>query len=83
MDSAAIASTASRQPAIHDSHLFDGMDSRKIANALEIWAEQSKKHGFQYIVTVNSDAVPVGEFSKDFDYTRYTSETGGLFGVRI
>lgn len=43
---------------IHDSHLFDGMDSRQIAKALEIGAEQSKEHGFQYIVTLNSDAVP-------------------------
>lgn len=76
---------------IHDSHLFDGMDSRQIAKALEIGAEQSQEHGFQYIVTMNSDAVPVGEFSKGFDYNRYVNsvrlndetETGGLFGVRI
>jgi uncharacterized protein YydD (DUF2326 family) len=76
---------------IHDSHLFDGMDSRQIAKALEIGAEQSKEHGFQYIVTMNSDAVPIGEFSKGFDYTRLVNpvrlndatETGGLFGVRI
>ncbi len=76
---------------IHDSHLFDGMDSRQIAKALEIGAEQSKEHGFQYIVTMNSDAVPVEEFSKGFDYNRYVNpvrlsdatETGGLFGVRI
>lgn len=76
---------------VHDSHLFDGMNSRQIAKALEIGAEQSVQHGFQYIVTMNSDAVPVGEFSKDFDYKRFlnpirlsdTTETGGLFGVRI
>ncbi|MCY2979136.1 MAG: DUF2326 domain-containing protein [Planctomycetota bacterium] len=76
---------------IHDSHLFDGMDSRQIAKALEIGAEQSKEHDFQYIVTMNSDAVPMGEFSKGFDWNRYVNpvrlndatETGGLFGVRI
>jgi uncharacterized protein YydD (DUF2326 family) len=38
------------------------------AKALDIGAEQSKEHGFQYIVTMNSDAVPLGEFSKGFDY---------------
>ncbi|MFO0942086.1 MAG: DUF2326 domain-containing protein [Pirellulales bacterium] len=76
---------------IHDSHLFDGMDSRQIAKALEIGAEKSIEHGFQYIVTMNSDAVPVEEFSKDFDYTRYVNpvrlsdatEVGGLFGIRL
>ncbi len=76
---------------IHDSHLFDGMDSRQIAKALEIGAEQSIEHDFQYIVTMNSDALPVAEFSKGFDHERFlnpvrlndASETGGLFGVRI
>lgn len=62
-----------------------------LAKALEIGAEQSNERGFQYIVKINSDAVPLGEFSKGFDYNRYinpvrlndATETGGLFGVRI
>lgn len=67
------------------------MERRFSIGIAEVGAEQSKEHGFQYIVTMNSDAVPVGEFSKSFDYTRYVNpvrlndatETGGLFGVRI
>ncbi|WP_417374893.1 ABC-three component system protein [Gimesia maris] len=76
---------------VHDSHLFDGMDSRQIAKAIEIGAEQSSKHGFQYIVTLNSDVLASAEFSNGFDPTPFINpirlkdenETGGLFGVRI
>jgi uncharacterized protein YydD (DUF2326 family) len=76
---------------IHDSHLFDGMDSRQIAKAIEIGAEQSVEHGFQYIVTLNSDILASAEFSEGFDPQPFVNpvqlsdanETGGLFGVRI
>jgi uncharacterized protein YydD (DUF2326 family) len=76
---------------VHDSHLFDGMDSRQVAKAIEIGAEQSQKHGFQYIVCINSDQLASAEFSKGFDPSKYrnpveitdASETGGLFGMRI
>ncbi len=76
---------------IHDSHLFDGMDSRQIAKSIEIGAEQSAKHGFQYIVTLNSDVLESAEFSDGFDAQSFVnqvrlsdaSETGGLFGMRI
>ncbi|QDV81347.1 ABC-three component system protein [Planctomycetes bacterium TBK1r] len=76
---------------VHDSHLFDGMDSRQVGKALEIGAEQSAKHGFQYIVTLNSDQLEAAEFSPDFDAQRFrnpvaindASDTGGLFGMRI
>jgi uncharacterized protein YydD (DUF2326 family) len=76
---------------VHDSHLFDGMDSCQIAKAIEIGAIQSLKNGFQYIITMNSDMVPWDEFSKGFAFDRFINpvrlsdetETGGLFGVRI
>lgn len=76
---------------IHDSHLFDGMDSRQIGKAIEIGAEQSAKHGFQYIITLNSDVLDSAEFSDKFDPQGFVNpvrlsdalETGGLFGVRI
>ena len=76
---------------VHDSHLFDGMDSRQVARAIEIGAEQAQKHGFQYIVCINSDQLASAEFVKGFDPSIYrnpveitdTSETGGLFGMRI
>lgn len=71
---------------VHDSHLFDGVDERQIAKALVIGADTAKRIGWQYIVTMNSDAVP-----SEFDPTPYivqprltdATETGGLFGVRF
>jgi|694.fasta_scaffold34614_5 uncharacterized protein YydD (DUF2326 family) len=76
---------------IHDSHLFDGMDSRQVARAIEIGAGQAKQHGFQYIVCINSDQLMSAEFAKGFDPTAYrnsveitdASETGGIFGIRV
>jgi uncharacterized protein YydD (DUF2326 family) len=76
---------------IHDSHLFDGVDSRQIAKALQLGAHQAEKIGFQYIVTMNSDAMPVDGFDKDFDISGYllpvkltdAIETGGLFGLHF
>ena len=76
---------------IHDSHLFDGVDERQVAKALQLGAERAEASGFQYIVTMNSDAVPTEGFSGRFDLqdhlvpTRLTdaTETGGLFGFRF
>ena len=76
---------------IHDSHLFDGVDSRQVAKAIEIAAARAAREGFQYIVTLNSDALPRDEFSKGFDVDSYvlpvqiddSTETGGIFGVRF
>lgn len=76
---------------IHDSHLFDGVDERQVAKALQLGADHAASVGFQYIVTMNSDAVPEDGFRENFDIgefvnpTRLTDEieTGGLFGVRF
>jgi uncharacterized protein YydD (DUF2326 family) len=76
---------------VHDSHLFDGMDSRQVARAIEIGAEQSLLNKFQYIVCLNSDQLGSAEFSKNFDVSKYrnaveitdASENGGIFGLRI
>ena len=76
---------------IHDSHLFDGMDSRQIARALEIGERAARKHGFQYIVTLNSDMAPHRELSRDFVFDDHilpvvltdATEDGGLFGFRF
>lgn len=75
---------------VHDSHLFDGVDERQVVKALEIGARMADQLGFQYIVTMNSDAMP-NDISSDFridDYllpTRLTdaTEDGGLFGFRF
>ncbi|HEY1888155.1 MAG TPA: ABC-three component system protein [Roseiarcus sp.] len=76
---------------IHDSHLFDGVDERQVAKALQLGADHAAAIGFQYIVTMNSDALPKDGFRPGFDIndfvlpTRLTdaTDTGGLFGVRF
>jgi uncharacterized protein YydD (DUF2326 family) len=76
---------------IHDSHLFDGVDERQVAKALQLGAEHAERIGFQYIVTMNSDALPQDGFQDDFDVWKHVNptrlfdeeETGGLFGVRF
>ena len=76
---------------IHDSHLFDGVDERQVAKALQLGAERAEASGFQYIVTINSDALPREGFRHGFDIqahvleTKLTdaTETGGLFEVRF
>lgn len=76
---------------IHDSHLFDGVDERQVAKALQLGADHAARVGYQYIVTMNSDALPRDGFRPGFDVsafvcpTRLTdaTETGGLFGLRF
>lgn len=76
---------------IHDSHLFDGVDERQVAKALQLGAERAGAAGFQYIVTMNSDALPREGFKAGFDIRSYVMETkltdatdtGGLFGLRF
>lgn len=76
---------------VHDSRLFDAMDARQVANAFEAVVKLTEQHGFQYIVTMNSDDVPLNEFSADFDFESHVlpqrlsdkTEDGGLFGFRF
>jgi uncharacterized protein YydD (DUF2326 family) len=56
---------------IHDSIIFDGVDERQRALALELAARESQRCGFQYICTINSDAVPTTEFTEGFDFTSH------------
>lgn len=69
---------------IHDSHLFDGVDTRQIKKALQVGADLAKEYGFQYIVTMNSDLEPNGfeKYRIDTELTDAT-EDGGLFGFRF
>ncbi len=74
---------------IHDSTIFDGVDPRQRAHALELAAEMSAKHGFQYICTLNTDMVPVSDFSAGFAYEGLvrlrltdTDPSGSLLGFR-
>jgi uncharacterized protein YydD (DUF2326 family) len=76
---------------VHDSHLFDGVDERQVAKALQLGADHAAAVGYQYIVTMNSDALPRDGFRPGFDLAQYVlptkltdaTETGGLFGLRF
>jgi uncharacterized protein YydD (DUF2326 family) len=76
---------------IHDSHLFDGVDTRQVAKALQLGADQAEAQGFQYLVTMNSDVFPDEGFREGFDIRAFVNptvltdelETGGLFGVHF
>ena len=76
---------------IHDSHLFDGVDERQVAKALQLGAQRAESDGFQYIVTMNSDSVPREGFTNGFNLRDHivptsltdATETGGLFGFRF
>lgn len=75
---------------IHDSHLFDGVDERQVGNALALGARLAKEHGFQYIVSLNTDDLPA-EVPEGFHIQDHTlevrlsdsTEDGGLFGFRF
>lgn len=74
---------------IHDSTIFDGVDPRQRAHAIELARQMSAKYGFQYILTLNSDALPTNDFSPNFGIDGYvrlvltdTDPSGGLFGFR-
>jgi len=75
---------------VHDSHLFDGVDERQVGKALWLGKALAEKHGFQDIVTMNTDDVPreVPAGFKVEDHAlpvRLTdaTEDGGLFGFRF
>lgn len=77
---------------IHDSTVFDGVDERQFARALEYVSKKSAEFGFQYICMLNSDIIPTKEFSDDFKKTfkesiRLTltddSPAGSLLGIRF
>lgn len=43
---------------IHDSNIFDGVDSRQYASALNLIYEKTTKFDMQYICMLNSDSIP-------------------------
>jgi uncharacterized protein YydD (DUF2326 family) len=74
---------------VHDSHIFDPVDSRQVGAALEYASTLAAEIGIQYIVTLNSDKQL--EFPDEFKISPYildtkltdASESGGLFGLRF
>jgi uncharacterized protein YydD (DUF2326 family) len=52
---------------IHDSLIFDGVDERQVAGALQLAKDASERFGFQYVCLLNSDQVPTNDLPEDFD----------------
>lgn len=75
---------------VHDSIIFDGVDERQRALALELVDRETRKRGFQYICMLNSDMIPTSDFSPDFNFDDFVrlrltdaTEDGGLLGIRF
>jgi len=73
---------------IHDTLIYDSVDTRQRARAFEQAHKITTALGGQYICTINSDMVPSSDFSDDFkfkDYVRLTlsdeEPTGSLLGL--
>ena len=60
---------------VHDSCLYDGVDERQRALALERASEITGEIGAQYICTLNSDMVPRDEFSEGFEFDKFVRLT--------
>lgn len=75
---------------IHDSAIFDGVDERQRALALEVAAKEAETRQFQYICTLNSDEVPWTDLSEGFNLRAFVKATltdatvsGLLLGLRF
>ncbi|WP_131196766.1 ABC-three component system protein [Lichenihabitans psoromatis] len=75
---------------VHDSHLFDGVDSRQVARALIYGDGVANEVDGQYIVALNSDeyekaaAISEAPLASFVNNVRLTDdEVGGLFGFRF
>jgi len=75
---------------IHDSHLFEPVDGRQFARALEIADEFSRESGVQYVALLNSDELARAQQESGHDFSRFVLDTkladtpdGGLFGIRF
>jgi len=77
---------------IHDSMIFDGVDERQVAKAMELAYQESETSDFQYICALNSDIIPYRDFSDGFkakfdQSVRITftdaTDDGGLLGMRF
>ena len=56
---------------IHDSTIYDGVDSRQRALALIGAKNKAEKSGFQYICALNSDNIPHDDLEEDFDINQH------------
>lgn len=70
---------------VHDSSVFDGVDPRQRAGALQFVQEMVESTGGQYICTINSSDIPDEVLEQDWFKTGVVrtildTETGGLVG---
>jgi uncharacterized protein YydD (DUF2326 family) len=75
---------------IHDSLMFDAVDPRQRALALERAHEVALKRNSQYICALNSDMVPTDDFTPGFTFDAFVklrlsdaSERDRLLGIRF
>lgn len=76
---------------IHDSHLFDGVDERQVAIALQLGKSTAERIGGQYLITMNSDIFDRLPLPSAIDRQAFVLSTrlsdseadGGLFGFRF
>ena len=91
-DLAVLEFAASREMSIdflvHDSEMYDGVDSRQRAAALERAHEVTERTRTQYICALNSDMVPYADFSEGFRFDEHVrrrltdgEESGTLLGI--
>jgi uncharacterized protein YydD (DUF2326 family) len=88
---AALWADRSKRPGflIHDSALFDGVDERQRALALELCERESRERGYQYILALNTDqlppALPDGFDPKRYERLRLADEPpeASLLGTRF
>jgi len=75
---------------IHDSLLYDGVDERQKALALDLAAREAERLGWQYICSFNTDELPIALLPEDSPARTEpiltlsdASETGMLLGKRF
>lgn len=75
---------------IHDTLMYDSVDPRQRARALERAQQVTSSANAQYICTMNSDMIPRSDFTTDFDFDSYVRLTltdsdpaGSLLGIRF
>ena len=56
---------------VHDSEMYDGVDSRQRAAALERAREVTQRTDTQYICALNSDMVPYDDFREGFAFDEH------------
>ncbi len=75
---------------VHDTLMFDSVDTRQRARAFERAHQVTTELGGQYICTINSDMIPSEDFNEGFDFEQHVRLTlsdadpsGSLLGMRF